>query len=497
MDNKYLFILTHSNQIDWYTVFATGFKESGSNYKTVIFVHGEEDADRARKYDCYDVVINILDNMVIKKDKGQPESKVSNRIIALENNLGSSFFWEDIKTDRWTRVASTELVVQYMNHAVDVLTDAYRKYEPVAAFGEYTMSIYRYAYRLFAADNKVMLSPITTRYYNRLYFETDLDWKWNSCISQYYDYLQNNIPSNILEKVSPLYIKICEERTAKPNYTIHENKSLTGYTLLSELSFTDSVRKMVRIIVGKKRSNNNNVRDVFLERNIFRSLLRITGERFNHYWYKKLANNVIHEKTRYATYFLHYQPEYTSDALGKFYQDQRRLIAIIAASLPADMMLVVKEHPTMIGLRKPSYYKEILSANNVLMVSHIIDSLKLISEGEIVFTIVGTPALEAMFIGKPAIIFGEYAFSNTNTISLCKDVTQLKDMIRERLSTKYDAKDVKEHSLALLAAKYITSRPGQIPVAEELISTFLNDAMEFQTVKNSFKDELKSQGLVL
>ena len=63
MDNKYLFILTHSNQIDWYTVFATGFKESGSNYKTVIFVHGEEDADRARKYDCYDVVINIISNV--------------------------------------------------------------------------------------------------------------------------------------------------------------------------------------------------------------------------------------------------------------------------------------------------------------------------------------------------------------------------------------------------------------------------------------------------
>ena len=312
MDNKYLFILTHSNQIDWYTVFATGFKESGSNFKTIIFVHGEEDADRARKHDCYDVVINILENMVIKKDKGQHESKVNNRIIALEEELGCSFFWEDIKTDRWARVASNELVVQYMNHAVDVLTDAYRKYQPVAAFGEYTMAIYRYAYRLFALDSKVMLSPITTRYYNRLYFETDLDWKWNSCISQYNYYLQNDIPSNIQEEVDPLYFKICEERSAKPNYTIHENKSLTGYTLLSELSFTESVRKTVRIFVGKKRSNNN-VREILLESNVFRSLLRIINERINHYWYKKFTSDLIPRKKRFAPYFLHYQPEYTSD----------------------------------------------------------------------------------------------------------------------------------------------------------------------------------------
>ena len=151
----------------------------------------------------------------------------------------------------------------------------------------------------------------------------------------------------------------------------------------------------------------------------------------------------------------------------------------------------------MIGLRESSYYSDLSKVKNVLLVNHTVDSLNLINDGEIVFTIVGTPALEAMFVGKPAIMFGDYAFAETNTISLCKDITSLSDLIRAKLDEEHSSSEVEKHSMALLAAKYMASRPGQIPIAEELIEGFIEDIDEVNVIKQSFKEELIARGIIL
>lgn len=495
MRNKYIFIFSHSNQIDWYTVFADGFKECGNDYKTVIFVHGKEDAERARKFSCYDIVIDFTQESDTKKSVADLGNSVSKDITDLENRLGTSFFWEDIRVDRWARKANPDVVIQYMNTSVDILMTAYKKYQPIIALGEYTMAIYRYAYHLFASDQKVMLYPVSTRYYNRFYFETDLNWKWSNCIDNYYDYLKNGVPEKVLEEVGPIYQNIINEKSSKPIYTIHQDKFPVGFTELNKLPISELIQKLVKAFTRRQNSENINIRDTNLESNILQKVKRLIMDRVNHQRYKSYTVGEIPSGKKFATYFLHYQPEYTSDALGRFYQDQRRLISIIAAALPSDILLVVKEHPTMIGLRNSSYYRELLSSTNVILVNHKVDSLRLIRDGEIVFTIVGTPALEAMFIGKPAVMFGDYAFAQTNTISLCKDVTKLERLIREKLNESHDSYDIKKHSIALLAAKYSSSVPGQIPIAEELIPPFMKNTEELKIIKNSFRDELINRGL--
>lgn len=494
-NNKTLFLFTHSNQIDWYTVFANAFKECGENFRTVVFVHGKEDAERARKYECYDIVINLIDGFIFQKNVSKCETKVNPEIIYLEKKISKSFLWEDLKIDRWARISPSQQVIQYMNYSTNILLEAYRNFKPEAALGEYTMGIYRYAHHLFSADGKLMFYPITTRYFNRLYFETDLDWIWHDCITMYHKFLDEGIPDNVANAVKPILSKITGKQKAKPIYTIHEEQSPTGYTNLKRLSLKDYFKRIRRALYGQ-RPNANNIRDSFFEFGVRKKLQRMLIERLNHWSYNKIVVNKVPSDIRYATYFLHYQPEYTSDSLGKFYQDQRRLIAIIAASLPADVSLIVKEHPTMIGLREANYYLEILKSPNVILVNHEIDSSNLIHGGELVFTIVGTPALEAMFIGKPAIMFAEYAFARTNTISICKDVSKLKSLILKKISEDHDLKNVEKHSLALLAAKYATSRPGQIPIAEELIPRFMGDKYQHEIIKASFKEELFHRGII-
>jgi len=441
-------------------------------------------------------VTDLLGDFKPREDYSWRDCKVSRRIIDLERKTSTSFFWEDIKIDRWARSARrAELLIQYMNHAVDVLTESYEEYDPIAALGEYTMAIYRYTHRLFASDSKLMFYPVSTRYYNRVYFETDLFWEWSKCIEVYNKYIVNGLPSDVYREIYPFYRKIVEERASRPNYTIYQNKSSVGYTSLRKLSPRDLLKKIISGI-AIAQIDKRNIRDLVLERGFHEKMARMLKERISHYRYNRLVSKCLPEKIKFAVYFLHYQPEYTSEALGKFYQDQRHLIRTIASSLPADMLLVVKEHPTMIGLRETDYYTDLLSISNIVLIHHGYDSLELIEKSKIVFTIVGTPALEAMFIGKPAIMFGRYAFSNINTISLCTDIWNLGNMIREKLSASYDLEDLKKHSLALLAAKYVASRPGQVPVATELIPEFMENKEQTTLIMNAFKDELKERGLI-
>jgi hypothetical protein len=497
MDNKYLFFFSHDLQITWYSVFATAFKEIGPECKTVLFVHGEEDVAAAKSRGCYDIVVDMIAGFNYNAELPLGEVSVHPEIIALEKESKTLFFWDDIKADRWARAKNDpSFMVQYMNYAVSNILKTYRELNPIAAFGEYTMAIYRFAYRLFESKQKVMLYPITTRYFQRLYFETNIYWEWEKCLALYHEYVKSGVPENLKREVFPIYENIAV-KFSRPNYTLYQNNFSVGYTQINKLSINQIYKKVKRSF--QKIDENvfrNNVRYSTMENSIFSKFKRILQERESHRIYEKSIVDEMPKGIKYALYFLHFQPEYTVDGLGKFYMDQQFLIKNIASALPADTYLVVKEHPTMIGLRDSRLYAHVKSISNVIFIKHTFDSVTLIKGASLIFTIVGTAALEAMFIGKPAIMFGRYAFANTNTISLCTDIWQLEKMVRDKLNITYSKEEIERHSLALFAAKFQASKPGQIPIAAELIEPFINDAQQTTLIKQSFKDELKERELV-
>ena len=496
MNSKYLFIFSHDRQIEWYSVFARGFKDFGETYKTAIFVHGKEDAKKASLCGCYDKIYDVLNCFNYDKNLSIEQVAIHDEVLQLENKLSTSFFWEDIKTDRWSRAKNdASFMIQYFNHTIQVMLEAYSELNPVAALGEYTMAFYRFAHRYFQSNGKPMLYPITTRYYERLYFETCLFWEWDACQKLYNKYLRDGIPEDIKSEVMPYFEKITT-KYSRPNYTGYQSKFKVGFTEIDKLPWKTIAQKVVRALRPIKRAEMElNVRNSIVETGIAQKIKRLIKERRNFFKYKLASNKDVPQGVRYAIYFMHYQPEYTSDNLGKYYIDQQFLIGNIASSLPADMLLLVKEHPTMIGLRDESIYDHIIKNNNVVLIKHTVDSIELIKSAEIVFTIVGTPALEAMFIGKPAIMFGRYAFANTNLISLCTDIWQLEKMVREKVGGRVSSEETARHALALLAAKFKASKPGLIPIAAELIDAFLNNKQNFNLVKQSFMEELQERDL--
>lgn len=111
---------------------------------------------------------------------------------------------------------------------------------------------------------------------------------------------------------------------------------------------------------------------------------------------------------------LHYQPECSTVTLGGVYDDQILMIETLAASLPSDWVIYVKEHPgqwlprgyNFFGYRYERYYQAIARIKNVSLIPIDTDTFLLIQKAQAVATVTGTAGWEAVLRQKPALVFG-------------------------------------------------------------------------------------------
>jgi hypothetical protein len=491
--NDTAFFFSHSNQIKWYTAFASAFREIKKGNKVVLFVHGEVDKECAMQFDCYDEVIDIIEGFDMSYlHPIDRTTRIDNIILELEKAIGENILWDSLKIDRWARATeNTGFVINYINHCSTLIFGLIDKHRPVFGLGENTMAIYRLAYYKMKSLDIKYLSPIGTRYYERFYIEDSLDWLWEDAINLY-EKFSIKLPKGECHDQAAITFDNITKKNAKPGaFEAFKGKQSIGYVPIWKMPFISILKKIIyHIQKGKKLVQENNIRSLLEESSFHKKLYRFLWNLYSHFKYSRLVLKKIPKDINYSTYFIHYQPEYTVDSLGRFYADQEFLIVNIASGLPSDQYLIVKDHPTMVGLRPPRFYEHIKKNKNVLLVHHSINSSELISNSTIVFTIVGTAAIEAMFLGVPAIMFGKYAFANTNLISCCTNFWDLPGLINRKMFEKLDQVVVSKHAIALLAAKYNGSFPGKIPANADEIDTFYNDRKNYNLVKKSFRNYL-------
>ena len=114
---------------------------------------------------------------------------------------------------------------------------------------------------------------------------------------------------------------------------------------------------------------------------------------------------------RYILCPLHVEPEMSQLLYAPFYTNQLEVVRNVAQSVPADTHLYVKDHPALLGVRSWSYYEKLVRIPNVTLVRPTAASTALIKGARGVITITGTAALEAVFMGRPALTLGETIFS--------------------------------------------------------------------------------------
>jgi hypothetical protein len=108
---------------------------------------------------------------------------------------------------------------------------------------------------------------------------------------------------------------------------------------------------------------------------------------------------------------LHYQPEATTCPMGGAYVDQEVMVQLLAACVPEGIQLYVKEHPFQGEIcRSEEFYRSMLQIPSVTFVPKSLDTFSLTQHSLAVATITGIAGFEALFKGKPVLMFGHRFF---------------------------------------------------------------------------------------
>ena len=120
-----------------------------------------------------------------------------------------------------------------------------------------------------------------------------------------------------------------------------------------------------------------------------------------------------------------------------------------------DVKLLVKEHPSMIGVRNINFYREIQDIPGVEICSESLATEDLIKSSALVISITGTISLEAAIYNKPSFLFAETDFSSMSSISVFDGNLDLlgKQLIKSEGIYSKDDSEIKE----FLADNYANS----------------------------------------
>ena len=149
-------------------------------------------------------------------------------------------------------------------------------------------------------------------------------------------------------------------------------------------------------------------------------------------------------KQNYIYYPLHIDQERTTLIETPFYTNQIEFIRNLVKSLPINMTLFVKEHPTqsMRHWRSKEWYEEVMNIPNVTLIHPNVSSEKLIKNSSLVVTISGTATLEAALFQKPSITFIDADYTKISSIERVKSVEELPKIIRKSLEKKITPDDL-------------------------------------------------------
>ena len=116
------------------------------------------------------------------------------------------------------------------------------------------------------------------------------------------------------------------------------------------------------------------------------------------------------------------EPEIAIHGVADDFFFQLSAINIICRDLPADYILVVKEHLLSLGRRPKDFYAQINDLKNVVLVDPTDIGLEYVKKCNALACITGTAAWEAAVIGKPVI-----SFSKNNSINILDHVFYVHD----------------------------------------------------------------------
>ena len=436
-------LLLYLTEIPWATRLAAELR--GYGYSPEAWVFDADEANAARATGAFDFVLEMGAGFRRSEaiDSAQRE-ELFRTVKAIEERVGEPFIRQLAASDRtltgmdhlelppprikrrWTWVHFAQMAA----HLDTVVRDRIDAAPPAAAVGELGGFTNRFLGRVLKSHGVPVLGANPVTYHDeRVYFRDDLDGQWPECIAEYENMLDSGeVKAEVRAQAIELRDRIRVERT------LHIPRSGVATFLPTPMQRYGPARVLNVLSIWRDAGSSENLhspRTTYPEmvtpwararRKVRRSRTVST--------FDQVADRSM-PSTPYATYFLHAQPEVTVEGWSFDFSDQVAVIRSIAARLPADVLMTVKEHACQAGLRDPSFYAELLSVPGVQLLHDSLNTRDLIAGAEAVFTLTGTVSLEAMCLGVPAIIFGSVYYEHFAGIRRVHSFEELGDIIQD------------------------------------------------------------------
>ena len=440
-----ILLFTHMNQIVDNAAYMNGLKKAGP-VQTVMLTLGKEEYELGRKTGAFDVVKDILP-CESELDGSDADLTVATQALKeLEERMGSVFVHRDILMDRYFRGQSAidvdmnklpviwtgSRTIRFMYVMLKRLEAEIANFEPDFLFVEQNSAPYRLAWRLAREKGILTGQFMQARVWpERVYLETGLGMDWHRSRTAYREMADNPMTGEELTRVTNKLQSIVKEKTKPISTQWAVFKSAPG--LLKRLHPSKLLAGMNDWLGARSRTATINPR--VLPGQMYSPLAKYFryrhGLKAKHLLLKHQTPFEIIRKKKYAMYFLHVQPELSVEEAAFEYQDQVNTLRNILASLPADMSLVVKEHPPMLGRRQIDVYGRLLHMPGIIFADALEDSHKLIANASVVVTLTGTAGLEAIYYGTPVIVLGSVFFDCFNGVYKPENLQQLQKLLSD------------------------------------------------------------------
>ncbi len=127
----------------------------------------------------------------------------------------------------------------------------------------------------------------------------------------------------------------------------------------------------------------------------------------------------------YILFFFHHQPESTTTSAATKYVDQWKIIEDIAVNAPADLNIVIKDHPYGFGWHGKEFFEKLVRLPNVYLAPVNSPGKELIQKAKIVLTINGSIGVEALMYDVPIYSLGNPWYSFPQYIENLENPTDI------------------------------------------------------------------------
>ena len=162
--------------------------------------------------------------------------------------------------------------------------------------------------------------------------------------------------------------------------------------------------------------------------------------------YKQITFDDLDTSKEYYYYPIHIEPEAVVIYWGNNkYSHQIKLIENIAAQLPSNQFLYVKEHPLFFGYRDVQDYIRLKAIPNIKLLKTNISGKEIIHYSKGVITINGTSGFEALMLNKQVITFGNSFYKISKRVHFLDNVFELKELLYSLKEVSYEDDDELYH----------------------------------------------------